>query len=78
MSQAQWHDVVRTVSRNPATWVAQKQFMIRAIESPVGPIYPCVGVYTIDGRVAGIYGRFSHNPLIDFAAIDAAVLITDK
>ena len=38
-------------------------------------MYPCVGVYTIDGRAAGAYVRLSHRPIVDYRAIDAALLI---
>jgi hypothetical protein len=37
-------------------------------------MYPCLGVFTVDGRAAGIYGRLSPRPVIDYAAVDAAVL----
>ena len=45
--------------------------------SPAGPIYPCIGIYTVNGCPKGIYGRFSYTPVIDFAAVDVAVLIAD-
>ena len=61
----------------PGNWIAQRRFQTVPIESPAGPIYPCIGVYTIGGRAAGIYGRFSHGPVINYAAVDAAVLIED-
>jgi hypothetical protein len=38
-------------------------------------MYPCLGVFTIDGRVAGAYGRVARTPLINHLAQDAAVLI---
>ncbi|MFI5457055.1 MAG: hypothetical protein ACHRXM_16540 [Isosphaerales bacterium] len=34
-----------------------------------------VGVYTINGRAAGLFGRMAPRPLIDFSAIEVAVLI---
>jgi hypothetical protein len=37
-----------------------------------------VGVYTINGCAAGAYGRISEKPLIDFAAVDVAMLIEDE
>jgi hypothetical protein len=37
--------------------------------------YPSIGVYTVNGRVAGAYGRIAEKPLIDARARDAAVLI---
>ena len=40
-----------------------------------GAVYPCVGVYTVDGRAAGAYGRVARQPLIDHLAQDAAVLL---
>ena len=58
-------------------WVAQRRFEACPIESPAGPIYPCIGVYTVNGCPKGIYGRFSYTPVIDFAAVDVAVLIAD-
>ena len=42
-----------------------------------GRFFPCLGVYTINGIAAGIYGRYSHRPLIDYAAVDVAVLIEE-
>jgi hypothetical protein len=37
-----------------------------------------VGVYTVNGRAAGAYARLSEKPLIDFAAIDVALLIEEN
>jgi hypothetical protein len=37
-------------------------------------MFPCLGVYTVNGRAAGIFGRMAPGPLIDFAAIEVAVL----
>jgi glutathionylspermidine synthase len=61
----------------PYQWLAQWQFENAAIATPWGTMYPCVGVYTINGKAAGIYGRMAPQPLINFAAIDVAILIQD-
>lgn len=37
--------------------------------------YPSIGVFTVDGTVAGAYARIGHKPLIDDEAQDIAVLI---
>jgi hypothetical protein len=37
-------------------------------------VFPCLGVYTLDDRVIGAYGRLARTPLIDARAADAAVL----
>ena len=57
----------------PSQWVAQRRFCARSQENAV-PSFACLGVYTVDGRVVGAYGRTSARPLIDAGAADAAVL----
>ena len=71
----EWHRTVREVRRRPRDWVAQQRFEITPIDTPTGPRRPCVGVYTIAGRAAGLYGRLSVGPVVDFAAVDCAILI---
>jgi glutathionylspermidine synthase len=62
----------------PGSWVAQRRFEIIPIPTPAGHQYVCLGVYTIDGRAAGIYGRCSARPIINHAARDVAVLLKHK
>lgn len=74
----EWARIVRDAARHPTRWVAQRRFaptpiVVRGVEC-----HPCVGVYTIDGVVAGAYGRLARRPLIDGRARDAAVLIADE
>lgn len=59
----------------PREWVAQARFEITECATPFGPVRPCIGVYTIDGSVAGIYGRCTRSGWIDFAATDVAVFV---
>jgi glutathionylspermidine synthase len=59
----------------PQQWIAQRRFETSPTDTPLGNMYPCVGVYTIDGRAAGAYVRLSHRPVVDYRAIDAALLI---
>ncbi|XHX78519.1 MAG: glutathionylspermidine synthase family protein [Stenomitos frigidus ULC029] len=61
----------------PQQWIAQQQFENATIATPWDAMYPCVGVYTINGKAAGIYGQMAPQPLINFAAIDVAILIQD-
>jgi glutathionylspermidine synthase len=77
LSNDQWCSATRAVRRYPAMWVAQRRFEACPIPTPTAPIYPCIGVYTVNGCPIGIYGRFSYTPLIDFAAVDVAILIVD-
>ncbi len=63
------------VALHPRAWVAQRRFEARPIETPVGPAYPCLGVYTVDGIAAGVYGRLAARPLVAYDARDVAVLV---
>jgi len=59
----------------PSQWVAQRRFKSVAAETAMGPMYPCVGVYVVDGQAAGAYGRLSAGPVINYSAIDVAILV---
>lgn len=65
----------RGASARPSRWIAQRRFASVPIESPIGPVHACVGVYVVDGCVAGAYGRLSKTPVIDARAIDVATLV---
>jgi hypothetical protein len=58
----------------PSQWIAQRRFRVIPIEIGGRVVFPCLGVYTLDGRVVGAYGRLGGVPLIDARAADAAVL----
>ena len=68
--RAKWH-----ARLFPGSWIAQRRFNTLALPTPIGDLYPCIGVYTIDGRAAGAYVRLSHRPVVDYRAVDAALLI---
>lgn len=72
---ALWRKAARSARWNPSGWVAQRRFEPMAIETPMGRMQPCLGVYTIDGKAAGIYGRMTAGAVIDYTAIDVAVLV---
>jgi glutathionylspermidine synthase len=63
------------VALHPGQWVAQRRFETRPIDTPHGPRFACVGVYTIDGVACGAYGRRARAEVIVNAAVDAAVLV---
>jgi hypothetical protein len=71
---ADWRRIVRDVTWWPGHWIAQRRFDVVPIRIRGADRYPCLGVYTVDGRVAGAYGRVATRPLIDSLAEDAAVL----
>lgn len=59
----------------PRYWIAQRRFRTVPVETANGLLYPCLGVYTVDGIAAGAYARVAPTPLIDARASDAAVLL---
>jgi glutathionylspermidine synthase len=74
----EYRAILRSVGKRPTEWVAQRRFEIVPVETEAGPKYPCIGVYTVGGKVAGLYGRVSSSPLIDGDAQDAAVLLAGR
>jgi glutathionylspermidine synthase len=61
----------------PRGWAAQQRFEAVPFRGVAGDVYPCIGVYTLNGEVVGAYGRVGRVPLINHLAQDAAVLIAD-
>jgi glutathionylspermidine synthase len=70
----EWRSIRRGATFWPKSWVAQRRFVVSPVLVAGEPVYPCLGVYTVDGRVAGAYGRLARRPLIDSQAADAAVM----
>jgi len=70
-----WRQASWAARLSPGVWAAQRRFDPLPVATPDGMMYPCLGVYTIDGRAAGVYGRLSPRPVIDYAAVDVAVLV---
>ena len=75
LPKREWRRRCLDILLYPDDWVAQKRFAPLAIETCLGPMIPCIGVYTIDGRACGAYGRLGSTPIINYSAIDAAVLV---
>ncbi len=72
---ADWQQIRRTALKNPDAWAAQQRFETLPLATPEGPTYPCLGIYVIDGRVAGAFGRLAARPLIDAESQEVVVLI---
>ena len=67
--------ILRAVRRKESLWIAQERFDVLPILAAEGTIFPCIGVYTVNGKMAGLYGRAGCSALIDQNAQDIAVLI---
>lgn len=59
----------------PRDWIAQRRFEIVPVCDGETRWFPCLGVYTVNGKAAGLYGRMARTALIDGRARDVAVLI---
>ena len=75
MPAQQWLQTRLSVWLRPGQWIAQRRFESVPLPTPAGPRHVCVGVYTVNGRTAGAYARLAEKPLIDFTAVDAALLL---
>jgi hypothetical protein len=72
-----WRAVVRNVRHRPGDWIAQRRFDAIPIATPLGEMHPCIGVYTFNGKRGGAYARITSRPLIDYAAMDIALLLAN-
>jgi len=70
-----YKEILSQASRHPTQWVAQRRFEPVSLPGPRGPIFPCLGIFTLDGRAIGAYGRIAKKPLVDHEAQDVAVLL---
>ena len=73
----QWKQIRRSIRWHAGDWIAQRRFEAVPVDGPHGPVFPQVGVFTVDGAAAGIYGRLASRPLIDCWSQDVAVLLGD-
>ena len=71
----EWRQIRRAIFWHGRHWVAQRRFDATPLDTPDGTRFPCVGVYTVDERAVGAYGRLATRPLIDSKAQDVAVLL---
>lgn len=74
-NEAEFRRLQREASRHPQAWIVQRRFETASVRIEDGAVYPCVGVFTVNGKFAGIYGRASRTPLVNQDAQDVAVLI---
>jgi len=70
-----WRRIRRDVRWHPGSWIVQRRFRPIPVESNPSIAYPCLGVFTIDERVVGAYGRLAASLVTDYRALDAAVLV---
>lgn len=64
------------MSKEPGNWVTQRRFADQPLKDKNGEAYHlCVGVFAVNGKSAGFYGRISPYTRIDYRAKDIPVLV---
>jgi hypothetical protein len=77
VSPRRWRAACRGAFFKPGKWVAQRRFETVPVATFAGDVHPCVGVYTVNGRACGAYTRVSSGAVIDYRAVDVALLIDE-
>ena len=67
---------IRRTLHMSSGWISQRRFNACGIEDSAGIERPlCLGVFVIDGKAAGIYGRLATDTWVHHSAKDIAVLV---
>lgn len=77
-AEKEWKQIRRELRFGARRWAAQRRFEAVPLKVAGESFYPCVGVYTIDGRAAGGYGRVANRPIVNHLAQDVAVLVEPR
>jgi glutathionylspermidine synthase len=72
-----WRRTLFRVYASPRHWIAQRRFASRPLTTSGGPRHLCIGVFTLNGRAAGFYGRISSLTVIEKQAQDIPVLVSE-
>jgi len=76
LSDKDYRAIIKEVKKYPKDWVSQKKFESTPLIDETGKEYHlCIGVFTVNGKSAGFYGRISTTPRIDEKAIDIPILV---
>lgn len=75
-SKKELSEIQKAVRKSPKDWIAQRRFNSEPVRCEDGESYHlCVGVFTVNGKAAGFYGRISPYALIDANAKDIPLLV---
>jgi glutathionylspermidine synthase len=71
----EWRESVTEAVRTPSEFCVQERFSVRPLPFRVGPLYPAVGAFLVNGRFAGYYSRAASRPLITHEAYHVATVV---
>jgi len=70
-------EIKKAALKDSGNWIAQRKFMSQPLTDAKGETFHlCVGVFTVNGKSAGFYGRISPYPRIDDRAKDVPLLVS--
>lgn len=76
-SKEELSKIEKAARRHAADWVVQQRFISQPLTTAELECYHlCIGVFTVDGKSAGFYGRISPYPRIDSRAKDIPLLVS--
>ena len=76
LTPKEYRQIQRNVRWHPKDWIVQKRFESKPVSGDEGErFHLCVGVFTVDGKAAGFYGRISPFPRIAARAKDIPLLV---
>ena len=79
ISPKEFAAINKAARRSPLDWLAQRRFESVPLIAEDGTAYHlCIGVFTVDGKAAGFYGRISPYPRIDANAKDIPLLVAKE
>ena len=73
-----WSRLLQEAQRHHEHWVAQRRFETVPIDFEQGALFPCIGVYTINGKACGAYLRLSSGQVTDHRARESALLASEE
>lgn len=77
VSEKELRSIKNSVKRHPNNWIAQQKFISQPIVTNDYQTYHvCIGVFTVNGKSAGFYGRISPFSRIDGRAKDIPILVS--
>lgn len=67
--------IIKAAKKYPKAWVLQQRFESVPLTADNESYHLCIGVFTVNDKCAGFYGRISHKPRIDEHAVDIPILV---
>ena len=76
MPEKEFIKIEKEIRKYSIDWIAQHKFESRPLALDTNSYHLCLGVFTVNGKRAGFYGRINPYPLIDSKAKDIPVFIS--